>query len=104
MPSPPATVQPLGRPVTHADPACFQAGYRFTKDGKPHADYGCVFWTDQSDYQGRKYRYDYSRDGWRFCLCGLGEVIRQGWLNLNGRSHRIAGPSNRQIQNLGQAA
>lgn len=90
------TAQPLGRPVTHADPAPYDTGYRFTRDGRPHPDYGCVFWTDQSDYLGPKHRYDYSRNGWRFCLAGPGPAAQAGWLNLAGRAHRIAGPSNRQ--------
>jgi len=93
----PVTAQPMGRPVTHADPAAYQAGYRLTREGRPHPDYGCVFWTDNSDYQGPKHRYDYSRDGWRFCLSGRGAVVREGWLHLHGRAHRIAGPSNRQL-------
>lgn len=93
---PPVTADPRGRPVTHADPAPYEAGYRFSRDGGPHPDYGCVFWTDQSDYLGPKHRYDYSRDGWRFCLSGAGAVIRQGWLDVAGRAHRVAGPSDRQ--------
>ncbi|MDQ0462609.1 hypothetical protein QO010_000357 [Caulobacter ginsengisoli] len=92
----PATAQPVGRPVTHAEPAPYETGYRLTRDRRPHPDYGCVFWTDSTDYQGPKYRYDYSRDGWRFCLSGLGHVVQQGWLNLSGRAFHIAGPSNRQ--------
>jgi hypothetical protein len=97
MPFPPVTAEPLGRPVSHADPASYQAGPRLKEDGRPHPDYGCVFWTDQSDYQGAKYRYDYSRDGWCFCLSGRGQVIPHGWLNLDQRAHRIAGPSDRQL-------
>lgn len=104
MPTPPVTAEPLSRPVTHADPAPFETGYRLTRDGRPHPDYGCVFWSDQSDYQGAKFRYDYSRDGWRFCMAGAGPVARQGWLNLGTRSHRIAGASSRQRQAAQAAA
>lgn len=95
---PPVTAQPLGRPVTHADPAPYEAGYLHTREGRPHPDYGCVFWTDQSDHRGPRHRYDYSRDGWRFCLSGAGPVIREGWLTVQGRAHRVAGPSNREIR------
>lgn len=31
------------RPVTHSDPAHFQAG-RQLRDGSDNPDYGCVFW------------------------------------------------------------
>lgn len=97
-PRPPVTAEPLFPAVTHEAPVCFEAGYRRDPEKRPHPDYGCVFWQDNSDYQGRKFAYFYSRDGWRFCMSGRGDVVTEGWLNIGGRSFRIAGPSNAQVR------
>lgn len=92
------SAEPMGRVVTHDDPACSETGYRLDGRFQPHEDYGLVFWTDLTDYRGPHYRLDYTRNGQRHCMTADGVCPTEGWLNVQGRSFRIAGPSNQQIQ------
>ncbi len=75
--------------MSHADPAWFATLPRLRPGGAEEPDYGRVFFQSSAD-GGLAYSFD--REALRFCRRLPPPAPRGGWLALQGRAFRLAGP------------